>query len=169
MAYLNIWGAPFLILMIMKTFLLVFAFSTGLASVSFSQTVLPGRDRPGTKIWITNGFKSGQYGLTETDSTMTLTTHDKFRPLIVRCSFDKPGKKGICKSEKVSLDCDSCYKKTFKLFLDKKRFDWKLTGTDRYLSKPSRKLLLAGNAAVHAFTLSILNMGDEEYKKLLSK
>jgi len=141
----------------------------GLSSLSFAQTVLPGRDKEGTKIWITNGFKKGLYDLTETDSTVTLTTNDKYRPLIIHCSFDRPGKKGICLSEKVSLDCDSCYQKIFKLFLDKKRFDWKLIGTDRYLSKPSRKLLLAGNAAVHAFTLSILNMSDEEYKKLLSK
>jgi len=153
----------------MKTLLLVFVFLIGLASISFAQTVLPGRDRAGTRIWITNGFKKGQYDLTETDSTITLTTRGESRSLIIHCSFNKPGKKGICRVEKISLDCDSCYQKIIKLFLDKKRFDWKMIGADRYLSKISRKLMLAGNAAVHAFTLSMLDMSDDEYKRLLSK
>ncbi len=153
----------------MKTCLFIIVFLTGLASISFAQTVLPGRNKEHTKIWITNGFKKGEYDLTETDSTVTLTTHGKYRPLTIRCSFDKPGKKGICLSEKVILDCDSCYQKIFKLFLDKNRFDWKVTGTDRYLSKPSRKLLLAGNASMYYFTLSILDTSDEEYRKMLGK
>jgi len=152
----------------MRIFLLIFIF-LGLATIGFAQTVLPGRNRESTKIWITNGFKRGHYYLTETDSTVTLTTNDNRRPLVVHCSFDKPGRKGICQSEKVSLDCDSCYQIAFKMFLAKKRFHWKLIGTDRYFSKISRKLLLVDNTDQHYFTLTELAVSDDEYKKLLAQ
>ncbi|WP_448700475.1 hypothetical protein ACFGVR_00910 [Mucilaginibacter sp. AW1-3] len=152
----------------MKTILSALVLLFTICSVSYAQKVLPGRDKSGTKIWITYGFKKSDYDLKETDTSLTLITHNKYRPIEIHCSIDKTSRYGKCVSEKINFDCDSCYQKIFKVMLDKKRFHWKLIDTNRYLSKISRKLLLAGNTEGHYFTLSILNVSDEEYKKMLT-
>jgi len=147
-------------------FLLIVILLTGFYTDGFAQTILTGRDKSSTRIFLKGDFSKVEYNFTETDSTCTLTTNDaKISKVKVHCSFNGAGK---CQSEKISFDCDSCYQHIFKAMLGKTRFKWKEVAQGRYLSKESRKLLLAGNSTAHYFTLSMVNVSDEEYKKLLA-
>ncbi len=151
----------------MKTTLLLIASLICLSPMSFGQTILTDRNKHDTETWLKSDFRKFKYELKKTDTTYDLVTADTiWRPVRVHCSFDKQGK---CRVQKMSFDCDSCYRRIFKDFLDRKRFDWKLVGPDRYLSKISRKLLLVGNTAGHYFTLSMVDVTDEEYKKMLNE
>ncbi len=141
-------------------------FVAALSSLSFGPCILTNRSKKSAKIWISSGIKTKKYKLSETDSTLTLTTTDSTtNGVIISCSF----KKDNCVAQKIAFDCDACYRETMKIMLDKKRFKWKQVGPDRYLSKASRKLLLAGNSAEKYVTLTMLTMSDDEYKKLLAK
>ncbi len=156
----------FLYLNKMKISLAVLVFVMGLSSLSLGQTILTNRSKSSAKTWLKGDFRKYKYNLTETDTTLMLTTIDStISKVVVTCSFVKDN----CLSEKIAFDCDTCYRITFNRMLDKKRFEWKEIAPGRYISKASRKLLLVGHSAERYLTLSMLTISDDEYKKLLGK
>ena len=149
----------------MKTGLLALIFIVGLSMASFGQHVLTNRSQSSAQIWLKGDFRKYKYNLTKTDTTLMLVSNDsKLSPCSVYCSFKK---RGNCFFQKEAFSCDTCYKISLTVMLNKKRFKWKQIGTDRYLSKYRRHLLLAGNAEKHYYTLTMLDIKEEDYKRLL--
>lgn len=149
----------------MKTAFLTLLF-LGFYHGVFAQTILVGKNKERTKNGVESDFRKIKYVIAETDTTLTLTTNDTtIRPIIVYCGFKKDGQ---CFSQKIVFDCDTCYHKILKQILNRNRFEWKKVGADQYLSKYSSRLLLAGSTDNKNYTISLLDVTDEEYKKLMN-
>jgi len=166
MAHLKNRMRHFYIFMNMKIGLLILVFIVGLSSVSVAQ-VLVDHSKFIVKSQLKHGFGKTRPTTYETDTSYLFQLRDSTkRPLDIYCSFDKSGN---CKFQKTSFDCDSCYYKFFKETLEIKKFEWKQIGMGRYLSKYSRRLLLVGDDEKHYYTLTLLDMKEEDYEKLLDK
>lgn len=94
--------------------------------------------------------KNLQRQIVKNDSlTITLTDNDsliiyavkggKVFPADFMYGFNKSGK---CRSEKISLTCDSCYKIFLRDVLAQKKYGWKKINENQYISKFAARMMI---------------------------
>lgn len=78
--------------------------------------------------------------LSETDSTILIseaTPEKTFKENLLHLN-----KTGICKSETINFNCDSCYKNELERILLIEKYSWKKINENQYISKFEENLLL---------------------------
>jgi len=135
-------------------------------SATFCQTNVGGSSRF-VETSLKKYFKNNKVIVTKTDTTLVYLLRDStLANMDIYSSFNQ---NNICTFQKVSFACDSCYQKFFKFNLAQKNFEWQSIGTDHYLSKYSRHLLLVGDVKNLNYTITLINYTKQEYNQLLNK
>jgi hypothetical protein len=128
-----------------------------------SAQIYVGKRKGSLKFWV--GVNAGKYNKTsiktETDSSYTYLLRGDVKPEELYFLFDK---KGTCYSQKWIFECDTCYHIMLHTLLDKKKFEWKPAGTNQYVSKFSKHLMIKEDLPGQIFTITALKLSKAEYQ-----
>ncbi len=92
--------------------------------------------------------------LTDNDSILVFSSKEnKGLPTEFVYRFDSKGK---CKSEKMTVGCDSCFKKSLKAVLENKKFGWKKINEHQYVSKYEARMMIDLPADNYNFYFTVL-------------
>jgi len=135
---------------------------------AFSQHFI-GKNKPWVKKYLQRQIKKN-------DSLhITLTDHDSMLVYSIKAGKVLPAEfvygfstSGICRSEKVIANCDSCFKKFLDIALAEKKFEWKKINENQYVSKYSARRMIELSPDNQAFYYTILrtNWNRELYALL---
>ena len=130
--------------------------------------VYVGDSKKWVKTFVDQGFRSVKNSAikTETDSTYTFGLRGNFNPEDLYFKFDRSG---TCYYQKWTFGCDTCYHKMLSIILNKKRFKWKHSAPNEYLSKTSKQLKLKEEVPGQAFTITQLYMREKDYQAICDK
>ena len=104
----------------------------------------------------------------ETDTTLLLPLNDpNYKPVDFTFLFDKEGK---CTTE-IRSGCDTCVAKYLQQALEKKTYEWKQTGSNRFMSNSRYRLQMELLDSEKGSMLLIrkLFLSRNEYNRLLRK
>lgn len=107
--------------------------------------------------------------LLETDSSLTLQIRDSTkRPLDIIVKFGPSGKSI---SEARVANCDSCFQKYLKSYLEKQNLGWIKIGNGKYVSKYSKKLILESpmDNNPYSFIIRRSSWTRKEYNEMIKQ
>jgi hypothetical protein len=152
----------------MKMLLFVLSFFLFLIIHSSFAQVYVGDSKKWLKIHVDQDFRNIKKTATktETDSTYTFGLRGSFSPEDLYFKFDRSS---TCYYQKWTFSCDTCYHKMLSIILNKKRYRWKRTAQNEYLSKTSKQLKLKEEIPGQAFTITQLCLREQDYQAMYDK
>jgi hypothetical protein len=137
-----------------------------IATTSFSQ-IFVDHSRKQVDNLLNHEFKNNKVIVTKTDTNLIYLLRDlTLKHLDLYFSFDKDKN---CTFQKVSFDCDTCYRKWLKNTMKTAFMDWKSIAPGRYVSRDWLHLLLVTNDEKLFYTITLVHYTRDEYKQLFIK